>query len=70
MRLEMCEIDIRDVQFNEQTTIQNKSLLISKNELRSILSEDKRLGPIYLDIARPGEKKTHSKSLRRNRASG
>lgn len=55
MRLELGKIFISDVQFGEETRIENGVLFINKSELLKEIGGDERLKSIDVDIAKPGE---------------
>ncbi|MGI6344109.1 MAG: glycine/sarcosine/betaine reductase component B subunit [Bacillota bacterium] len=54
MRLELGNINIKDVQFGAQTKVENGVLYVNKDELIAEL-QDERLASIDLDLAKPGE---------------
>lgn len=56
MRLEIQNFEIKDIQFSEKTEYQRGLLLIDKKELIGLISEDKRLKEVNIQIAHPGEK--------------
>ena len=56
MRLELNILNIRDVQFADETTIRDGILRINKRELQNLLQEDKRLSHVDIELAHPGEK--------------
>lgn len=55
MKLEIGKIEIRDIQFSDNTKIEKGILYINKEEMISELSTDMRIKSIDLDIAKPGE---------------
>ncbi|KYH34662.1 glycine reductase complex component B subunit alpha and beta [Clostridium tepidiprofundi DSM 19306] len=55
MRLELGKIFIKDIQFGEETKIDNGILYVNKEELLKEVGDDDRLASIDFDIARPGE---------------
>jgi len=55
MHLELGIIKIKDVQFGEETTIENSVLYINKKELVSLILQDNRLSKADIEQARPGE---------------
>lgn len=55
MRLEIGNIMIRDIQFGNETRVENGILYINKQELIRHVSGDERLKSIDVDIAKPGE---------------
>ena len=56
MRLQLNIVDIKEIQYAEKTMVSNGKLLINRNELQTLLQEDKRLKRVELELARPGEK--------------
>ncbi|MCX7951849.1 MAG: glycine/sarcosine/betaine reductase component B subunit [Clostridiales bacterium] len=55
MRLELGKIFIKDVQFSNQTKVENGILYVNKEELIKEVSGDERLKSIDVELARPGE---------------
>ncbi|NLJ99567.1 MAG: beta-aspartyl-peptidase [Tissierellia bacterium] len=55
MRLELGQVLIKDVQFGEDTKIDNGVLYVNKEELIALIKEDEHLEEVDVDIARPGE---------------
>lgn len=55
MRLELGNILINDVQFGEETIIEDGTLYVNKDELISLIKEDERLSQVDIEIAKPGE---------------
>ena len=55
MRLELGHVLINDVQFGEETKIENGVLYVNKEELIALIKEDEHLVEVDVDIARPGE---------------
>lgn len=55
MRLELGYVYIKDVQFGSETKVENGVLYINKQELIDLISEDKHLASVDVDIAKPGE---------------
>lgn len=55
MRLEIGNIYIKDMQFGNETKIENGILYVNKEELINEVSGDERLVSIDFDIVRPGE---------------
>jgi sarcosine reductase len=56
MRLELNILNIRDVQFGENTTVLDGVLYVNRIELEDLLQQDKRFRKIEIEIAHPGEK--------------
>ncbi|WP_425448562.1 glycine/sarcosine/betaine reductase component B subunit [Dethiothermospora halolimnae] len=55
MRLELGNILIKDVQFGEETKVENGTLYVNKEEIIKMVSEDENLKSVDVDLARPGE---------------
>lgn len=55
MRLEMGHIYIKDIQFADESKIQDGVLYVSKEELEKTALEDEKIKGVSFDIARPGE---------------
>ncbi|MFC2049580.1 glycine/sarcosine/betaine reductase component B subunit [Chloroflexota bacterium] len=55
MRLELGIINIKDIQFGDQTNINEGTLYINREELISIALQDVRLSNADVKLARPGE---------------
>lgn len=55
MRLELGYLFIEDVQFGEETKLENKTLYVNKNELVNLIKEDEHFEKVDLELARPGE---------------
>ena len=55
MRLEMGHIYIKDIQFADESKIQDGVLYVSKEELEKKALEDEKIKGVSFDIARPGE---------------
>lgn len=55
MRLELGHVLIEDIQFGDETKIDNKVLYVNKEELIDLIKEDEHLKTVDVDIARPGE---------------
>jgi glycine reductase complex component B subunit alpha and beta len=55
LRLELGKIFIKDMQFGDQTKVDNGTLYINKQELLNAIGGDDRIQSIELDIAKPGE---------------
>ena len=56
MRLQLDIVNIRDVQFANQTIIDDRVLYINRQELQAFLKEDRRLSQVDIELAHPGEK--------------
>lgn len=55
MKLELGKIFIKDIQFSNESKIENGVLFVSKDYLSEIVLEDEKLKKVSFDIARPGE---------------
>ncbi len=55
MKLELAVKQIRDVRLAGETAVRGDTLFIDADELKSILLQDKRIGSVDIDIAKPGE---------------
>ncbi len=55
MKLEIGNIEIKDIQFSEVSKIENGVLYINKAEVIEMTAADDRLASVDLDIAKPGE---------------
>lgn len=55
MRLEMGHIYIKDIQFSEESKIEDGTLYVSKEDLKEVAIEDEKIKSVSFDIARPGE---------------
>ena len=55
MRLELGNIFIKDMQFGNETKVENGTLYVNKEELLAAVGGDERVKSIDFDIVRPGE---------------
>jgi len=55
MRLELGNIIIKDVQFGNETKVENGTLYVNKEELIAEISDDENIKSIDVELARPGE---------------
>ena len=55
LKLELQKIHIKDIQFGNDTRVDNGVLSINKEQLIALLKEDSRITEIKVDLARPGE---------------
>ncbi|OLS03852.1 glycine/sarcosine/betaine reductase component B subunit [Tissierella creatinophila] len=55
MRLELGHIIIKDVQFGDNTKVEDGVLFVNKEELINLIKEDYHLSTVDVEIARPGE---------------
>jgi len=56
MNLEMRYFDVSDIQFGSKTSYGGGCLFINREELIALISEDKRLRHVDMELANPGEK--------------
>ena len=55
MRLELGNINIKDVQFGKETKVENGVLFVNKEEIISMVKEDEHFDSVDVELARPGE---------------
>ncbi|HLR21535.1 MAG TPA: glycine/sarcosine/betaine reductase component B subunit [Tissierellaceae bacterium] len=55
MRLELGHIFIKDVQFGDDTKVEDGVLYVNKEELIDLIKEDEHLDAVDVELARPGE---------------
>ncbi len=55
MRLEIGNINIKDVQFGDKTKVENGILFVNKEELIAAISDDENIKSVEVELARPGE---------------
>lgn len=55
MRLELGHILIKDVQFGENTKVEEGILYVNKEELIQLIKEDEHISSVDVELARPGE---------------
>lgn len=55
MRLELGHVLIKDVQFGNETKLENGVLTVNKDELINLIKEDEHLASVDVEIAKPGE---------------
>jgi glycine reductase len=55
MKLELNVIDIENMRFGKKTEIRGRELVVDREELVRLLSEDERLERVELELAHPGE---------------
>ena len=55
MRLELGHIYIKDIQFAQESKIEDSVLYVSKDELRELVLEDEHLVSVEFDLAFPGD---------------
>ncbi len=54
MKLELCKVVVNKLDWGSRTTVQNKTLIINKEELVAKLLEDKSLKKVDVEFALPG----------------
>ena len=55
MRLELGRVNITDVQFGEETKVDNGTLYVNKEEIIALVKEDEHIVNVDVHLARPGE---------------
>lgn len=55
MRLELGQILIKDVQFGDETKVEEGILYVNKEELVQLIKEDEHFASVDVELARPGE---------------
>ena len=55
MKLEIGDINIKDVKFGGKTEIINNTLVVNRQELCALLAKDKSLTDVTIELAHPGE---------------
>ena len=55
MKLEMGHIHIQDIQFANESKVENGTLYVCEAAAKAIVLEDEKIESVSLDIARPGE---------------
>lgn len=55
MRLEIGNVLIKDVQFGQETKVENGVLYVNKDEIINLCKEDEHIKSVDVEIARPGE---------------
>lgn len=55
MRLELGNILIKDVQFGNETKVEDHVLYVNKEELIELIKEDEHITNVDVDLAKPGE---------------
>jgi sarcosine reductase len=56
MRLELHRVTIRDIQFGEKTIVSDGVLHIQRDELQTLLLEDRRFNRVEIELTHPGER--------------
>lgn len=55
MRLELATYNIGGVKFGSKTAIEDRTLMVSKDELTALLEVDEKIGGVKIELARPRE---------------
>lgn len=55
MKLELGIIPIKDIQFGAESKVENGTIYVNVDELKSLLLEDETLKSVDFQIAKPGE---------------
>ena len=55
MKLELGKIFIKDIQFAQESKVENGVLYVSTEALKTVVLEDEKLHSVSFDIAKPGE---------------
>ena len=55
MKLELGYIYIKDIQFSNESKVENGTLYVNKDELKALILEDQNFKSVELELARPGE---------------
>ncbi len=55
MKLELCNIHIKDVQFGDTSRVEQGVLYVNKAHIEALVLEDNRLASAKVELARPGE---------------
>lgn len=55
MRLEIGNVLIKDVQFGQETKVENGVLYVNKEDIINLCKEDEHIKSVDVEIARPGE---------------
>lgn len=55
MRLEIGNVLIKDVQFDQETKVENGVLYVNKEDIINLCKEDEHIKSVDVEIARPGE---------------
>ena len=56
MKLELGQIEIKDIQFADKSEVKDHVLYVNKAEVEALVLEDEKLSGCTLEIARPGDK--------------
>lgn len=55
MKLELGYIYIKDIQFSNESKVENGTLYVNKDELKALILEDQNFKSVELELAKPGE---------------
>ena len=55
MKLELGKIFIKNLEFGQETKVENNTLYVEKEKIESIVLEDERIKEVDIQLARPGE---------------
>ena len=55
MKLELGKIFINDIQFAEESKVENGVLYVSTEALSAVVLEDEKIKSVSFDVAKPGE---------------
>jgi glycine reductase complex component B subunit alpha and beta len=55
LKLELGYIFIKDIQFCEESKVENGTLYVNKEELKALILEDQNLKSVELELAKPGD---------------
>ncbi len=55
MRLEIGNINIKDVQFGDKTEVRQGILYVDKDELARVAGDDERIASVSVELAKPGD---------------
>ena len=55
MKLELGYIDIHDIQFSNESKVENGVLYVNAEDIVNLIKEDENIKSVAVDIARPGE---------------
>jgi len=55
LKLELGYINIKDIQFSNESKVENGTLFVNKDAIKALVLEDANIKSVDVDIARPGE---------------
>ena len=55
MKLEVCEINIKDIKLDKISKVENGVLYVNASEVEKIVLEDEKLKSVKVEVARPGD---------------